>query len=89
MNAYLWWKGGYDLCYCRGTLVVGQEYVVDHPRVFCLQTCEVLLQQFYVYHLFVVYLNINIIMGSNTSKIKDILFVTGADLDPPELHAQR
>jgi hypothetical protein len=29
------------------------------------------------------------IMGSNTSKIKDILFVTGESLDSPDLHARR
>ena len=51
MNADLWWKGGCGLCKTRGTLIVCEEYIVDHPRVFCLQTCEVLLQQFYVYHL--------------------------------------
>ena len=28
-------------------------------------------------------------MGTNTSKIKDIIFVTGADLDPPELHEKK
>lgn len=28
-------------------------------------------------------------MGTNTSKIKDILFVTGESLDPPEAHIKQ
>ena len=28
-------------------------------------------------------------MGNHSSKIKDFIFVTSSDLDPPELHAKR
>ena len=44
------------------------------------------MEKFYVDH--VVDINL-IIMGNHSSKIKDFIFVTSSDLDPPELHAKR
>jgi hypothetical protein len=35
------------------------------------------------------YVHLILAMGTNTSKIKDILFVTSESLDSPDLHAKR
>lgn len=57
-----------------------------------MKAVQVLLQHFDIDHFpsstyyYGIILSINI-MGTNTSKIKDILFVTGESLDSPDLHS--